>query len=466
MDFTQKRTIRQISKYKESLSAGNTGISLSNILNSAKFQEILAGCREYRDRFYTPIKTVFMFIRQVLNPDKSCKRAVAEAVLEQIVSGNQSISSNTGPYCKARQRLPESTVRSLVQHTGTSSSDSTNPGWKIFNREVKLIDGIVVTMPDTAANQAEYPQQDAQKPGVGFPIARLVAIMSLTVGTVLDYAVGAYKGKGTGEHSLLRQIFDCIKLDDIILGDCYYPSFWMMLELQSKKADGIFQAHNQRKTDFRSGERLGKYDHIVEWKKPAKPEWMDQEAYNKCPATIKVREFKVGGKIYVTTFLNDKKYNKKVLAKIYGFRWHVEINIRHIKTTMGMDMLSCKTPSMARKEIGIHFLAYNIIRIMMAEACNRYKCIPNKVSFKSTIQLLNLMIPHFFNNSKNKNQRLYKELLKEIVKNAVGDRPGRSEPRAVKRRPKPFVRLKKHRSFEKIKLMRQRERRILLDACA
>ena len=468
MDFTHKNTIVQISKYKKSLVDGDikTELSLSEILNSNEFQDIIADCREYRERVYTPTKTLFMFIKQVLNADKSCRRAVASAVGEQIIIGGKKISSNTGPYCKARQRLPEATVKTLMQQTGASSSNKSLKQWKIFNREVKLLDGLVITMPDTKENQDEYPQHGAQKAGIGFPMARLVAIMSLTVGTVLDYAIGAHKGKGTGEHSLLRQIFSCINKDDIVLGDCYYPSFFLMADLKNSGADGIFHAHAHRNYDFRSGERLGKYDHIANWVKPARPKWMSKKIYHSYPSTLRVREFKVAGKIYVTTLLSAKKYNKKELAGVYQLRWHVEINIKHIKTTMGMDMLSCKTPDMIRKEIGIHFLAYNIIRIMMAEACRKHDFMPNKISFKATVQLLGAMTPYSISNDVSKNQLMYARLLEEIVKHKVGNRPGRSEPRAVKRRPKPFQRLKNPRNIEKIRLARKMEKGMMLDACA
>lgn len=194
-------------------------------------------------------------------------------------------------------------------------------------------------MPDTKANQKAFPQHSNQKKGAGFPLARIMVVMSLTVGTVIDYAVGAYKGKGTGESSLLRSIFDCIEAGDIALGDRYFPNFFVMADLKKIGADGIFRGQGQRHYDFRTGERLGKNDHIVNWRKPQKPEWMSQKEYDAYPDEMRIREFKVAGKVYVTTFLNDKKYHKKELAKIYEMRWHVEINLKSIKAIMNMDML-------------------------------------------------------------------------------------------------------------------------------
>lgn len=193
---------------------------------------------------------------------------------------------------------------------------------------------------------------------------------------------------------------------------------------------------------------------------------MDKETYEVYPDQMRVREFKVAGKVYVTTFFNEKKYHKKELAKIYELRWQVEINLKSIKTIMNMDMLSCKTPERVRKEIGIHFLAYNFIRVIMAEACSQHDAMPNQISFKGTVQLLNEMMPHFLNADTNKNKRMYAELLKQIVKNKVGNRPGRIEPRVVKRRRKPFPALNRPRIVEKKRLMKKIEKMILRNAFA
>jgi hypothetical protein len=465
MDIKQKLKLAQIKKYKKSLSAKKT-ICLNEIIGSEKCQQIISECRDFRDRIYTPLKTLFIFIKQVLNPDKSCKNAVADLVAEQLITEGKIVSTNTGSYSDARQRLPEQLISELVKETGKSSEKKASIGWKVFGRSLKGVDGSSIIMPDTKENQEIFPQQKGQKKGIGFPIARIVVVMSLTVGTVLDYAIGAFKGKGSGESSLLRSIFDCIKEDDILLGDRYYPSFFLIADVVTKGADGIFRGQGQRCYDFRKGKFLGKSDHVVEWNKPKRPEWMTQEAFDSYPNKISVREFKVNGKVYVTTLLEHKKYHKKELAKIYEIRWHLEINLKSIKETMSMDMLSCKTPEMVRKEIGIHFLAYNFIRIIMAEACAQHDVIPSQVSFKGAVQLLNKFMPHFINANRKTNQIMYAELLKNIVKNKIGNRPGRIEPRRVKRRPKPFDTLNRPRFIEKAKLERKLQRMISRSADA
>lgn len=446
----------QANRQKDKLLNGKGDISLTSLLESDIFQDTIVCCREFRARIYTPFVTLIIFIKQVLNPDKSCKRAVANFVVEQLDKGNNKTPSiNTGPYCDSRKRLPEPFIHELVKISGSCETKEIPNGWKIYGREVKSIDGTTVNMPDTPENQSEYPQHGQQKEGVGFPLARLVVVMSLTLGTVVDYAIGAHKGKGTGEQTLYRKISDCIQLGDIGLADCYYPSFFFMADFLMKQADAICAAQRQRRYDFRKGKSLGKNDHVVEWSKPRKPNTMSQEEYDKYPDQIKVREFKVKGVIYVTTFLNHKKYPKKELAHIYKMRWHIEINLNSIKNIMNMCTLSCKSPEMVRKEIGIHFLAYNLIRILIAEACMKHDCNPSNISFKGAVQLLNEFIPRF----SEKNTRLYEKLLFLITKNKVGNRPGRIEPRLVKSRPKPFKRLQNPRNIEREKILEKVKKR-------
>jgi hypothetical protein len=362
MDSTHSLTVTQIKKQKQFLLEDCSELSLNNCLHSEACQGVIGRYEGFRERIYTPVRTMFTFIRQVLGPDKSCRKAVAGVVTEEFVSNGGDVSTNTGPYCKARQRLPEKMVRELVTKVGQSSAGCAPSGWKVYGRQLKAFDGTTVKAADTAASQSAFPQHKNQAKGAGFPILRIVTVMSLTVGAVIGYAAGAYKGKGTGEASLLREIADCIEKDDIVLGDAYFPSFFTISDLTRRGADGIFRGQGQRHYDFRKGIRLGKNDHIVMWKKPKqKPEWMTKNEYDSYPDEISVREFKISGLVYVTTFLDQKKYFKKELAEIYVKRWQIELNLKSVKSVMGMDMLSCKTPEMVRKEIGLHFLAYNFI---------------------------------------------------------------------------------------------------------
>lgn len=450
----------QIENRKKALLNDNGLISLTNLLES-HFQEIVNSCREFRERIFTPMTTIMLFIKQVLNPDKSCQKAVSDFVAEQLKQGFKHIpSSNTGPYSKARQRLPEEMVKTLVKMTAEEIEKKVGTAWKAYGREIKVVDGTTVKMADTKANQESFPQHWEQKMGVGFPIARLLVVMSLTVGTVINYALAAYEGKGTGEQSLLRKMEDGIKTNDIVLGDRNFPDYFFIADLQALGADGIFKGHAQRHYDFRKGEKLGKKDHIACWKKPQRPTWMDEKTYKCYPSELKVREFKVAGAIYVTTFLNSKRYVKRELAEIYKLRWQIEINLRNIKDTMNMEMLSCKSPEMIKKEIGIHFLAFNFIKILIAEASQRSGHNPRKISFKGAVQLLNSFMPYFISGCLKDNKKMYEQMLSLIVKNIIGNRPGRVEPRKIKQRGSLFKFLNKPRYIEKNKLEKEVSKRI------
>jgi hypothetical protein len=260
---------------------------------------------------------------------------------------------------------------------------------KWFGYNVVLVDGFTVQMPDTPENQAVFPQPSSQKPGLGFPMARIVALTSLAAGGIINYNLGPYQGKQTGETSLFSQLINCLSLGDLLMADRYYCTFAIIALSQAKKIPVLFQIHAGKKVDFRRGQKLGAKDHLVEWQKPKrKPVWMSVEAYADLPDTITVREFSVKGMVYVTTLLDAKKYRKTAIASFYQQRWHIELDIRAIKTHMGMELLRCKTPEMVEKEIAVHVLAYNIIRGNLAQAAILHNKIPRQLSFRSGVQLV------------------------------------------------------------------------------
>ena len=396
---------------------------------------------EFRSRVFIPIVTLQAFISQVLSQDHSCRDAVARVLADRIAQDETPCSENTSPYCRARMRLPEKLITRLLRKTGRDLHDQSEECWKWKGRSVKLVDGTTVSMPDTAENQDAFPQVPGQKEGLGFPIARLVAIISLSCGSVLDYALGPYQGKETGEHALLRQIVDSLVTGDILLGDRYYCSYFLIAMLQQKGVDVVFQLHARRKPDFRRGIRLGPRDHLISWSKPARPEWMDEATYNTMPDTLTIREIKAGGKVIASTLLDPKEVTKKELADLYGKRWVIEVDLRSIKETLQMDVLRCKTPEMIRKEIAVHLLAYNLIRTVIAQSASLFGILPRKISFKGTVQTLEAFRDKITLAAKTKLPELYKALLKAVAGHRVGNRPGRSEPRAVKRRPKAYPRL-------------------------
>lgn len=294
-------------------------------------------------------------------------------------------------------------------------------------------------MPDTPENQADFPQLDSQKPGLGFPIARMVVLISLAAGTVLDYSLGAYQGKGTGETSLLSQLFGSLSVGDLLMADRYYGTFAIIALLQAYEIPVLFPIHARKKVDFRLGVRLGARDHLIDWTKPKrKPVWMSKQEYSDLPESITVREFAVNGRIYLTTLLNAKSYHKQELAILYKQRWKIELDFRSIKTNIGMEMLRCKTADMVRKEIAIHLLAYNIIRGNLAQAASQHEKIPRQLSFRSAVQLLIQASKQIVRLTGSRLINALQELLKAMASTAIGKQKRKSQPRAVKRRSKPF----------------------------
>lgn len=402
---------------------------------------------EHRERLFPPTETLSMFIAQALSADGSCQQAVNDAMVKRVISGMEPGKTNTGGYCKARARLPLTMVSTLALQTGAIVAQGAALWWHWQGRQVRLVDGATVTLPDTEENQAAFPQSSSQKAGLGFPICRVVALLCLGSGALLNAATGPCEGKGSDEQSLLRSMLDTLADDDILLGDAFYATYFLLCELVRRGVDGLFEQHGSRKrsTDFREGEKLGVRDHLIVLTKPKKkPDWMSQEEYDQAPATLRVREFKAGGKIMVTTFLCPKQTPKAVLKALYRCRWNVELDLRNIKTTLGMETLRCKTPQMAIKELWVYLLAYNLIRLLMAQAALLADQIPRQLSFKHTVQI---WLSWQQRGGGRYDAVSINALLILIAEPRVGLRPGRLEPRAVKRRPKPFPRLNKPRQL-------------------
>lgn len=411
----------------------------------AWFDQVEALLPEHRERLFPPTETLSMFLGQALSADRSCQQAVDEAAVKRLTGGLPVCSTHTGAYCKARQRLPLELVRSLLRFSGREMAEQASPAWHWRGQPVRLVDGTTVPMPDTPANQAAYPQPRSQKPGLGFPLCRLLGLMCLGSGAVLNAAMGPYRGKGGDEQCLLRSVLDTLESGDLLLGDAYFATYFLLCTLRERGIDGVFeqQGARRRSTDFRRGRRLGARDHLIELPKPKiRPSWMSAQDYDSAPERLTVRELYTGGKILVTTLLCPQHTPKAELKALYRQRWHVELDLRNIKTTLGMDRLSCTTPAMAEKEIWIYLLAYNLIRVMMAKAALLAECLPRQLSFKHTVQLW----IHWHRSGRDCDEERRTTLLILIAQQRVGNRPGRIEPRAVKRRNKPYPLLTKPRS--------------------
>jgi len=401
---------------------------------------------------YSPAVTIWVFLAQCLSSDHSCRDAVARLIGWRLAQGLDPCSAETGAYCTAREGLPEEACLQLVRDTGRRVDEEAPAVWSWLGRRVLAVDGSTITMPDTAANQAEYPQLSNQKRGCGFPIARIVVAFSLAVGTVLDAAIGKYQGKQTGENSLFRTLHDMLQERDVVLADRYFSGWFDLALLKQRGVDSVVRKHQLRPTDFRAGQRLGQDDHLVHWDKPTRPDWMSQEQYETLPDSLTVREVRVHVEqkgfrtrvlIVVTTLLDPEEIPAAEIATLYRRRWQAELNLRSLKIVLQMDHLRCKTPHRVRNEFYMHLVAYNLIRQMMAVAASKAGVEPWTVSFKGTLQTINNLLPLL--STSVSTAEWCEALLHAIATHAVGDRPDRFEPRLRKRRRKKYMLLREPR---------------------
>lgn len=400
----------------------------------------------FRERLYPPTETLSMFLAQAMNADRSCQNIVNQTAIQRVTGGLSPISSHTGGYCRARERLPLPMVAGLTLEVAYLMDQEIPVDWRWQGRRVRIVDGTTATMPDTDSNQARFPQQGAQLPGLGFPICRVVGITCLASGALLNAAIGHFNGKGGDERTLLRSIQHTFEPGDLVLGDAFFSSYFFFADMLAKGVDVLMEQNGARKrvTDFRCGRRLGQKDHLVVWHKPPqRPSWMSDEAYAEAPKTLTLREFKAGGKIMITSLLSVKEAPKPKLKALYKSRWHVELDIRNIKDTLGMNFLSCRSPDMVEKEIWVYLLAYNLVRLLMAQSALWMDIAPRQLSFKHCLQLWSVSVQYM--NLSNDEELTILFLL--MAQQRVGNRPGRIEPRAVKRRPKPLALLTKPRAL-------------------
>ena len=419
------------------------------------------------DAVYTPAVTLWGFLSQVLFKDehRSCVAAVARVVALLVALERGPCSTNTGAYCRARGKLSEKVLRQLTMDVGEGCEAKLDQQWLWHGRHVYLVDGTTVSMPDTPENQEAYPQNPQQKEGLGFPIARVVAILSLASGMLIDMAMGPYAGKETGESALLRSLLEHFNPGDVLLADRYYCSYFMIALLQEQGIDLVARLHQRRPVDFRCGRRLGKDDQVITWDRPQRPKWMDEQTYDRIPPSIEVRAirvhlrqpgFRVGSFVAVTTLTDARRYAKDEIAALYGCRWLAELDIRAIKITMGMDILRCKTPEMVRKEMWVCLLAYNLIRQAMLQSAQEAGISPRSLSFTAAMQSIAASWLLAALSDDALVGLLIDAVLASVAEHVVGNRSGRVEPRAIKRRPKEHALLTKPRHQARAELLKEK----------
>jgi hypothetical protein len=423
-------------------------VDFFNILTGPELLEMTeALLPEHRERLYPPTVTLSMFIKQSLAFDRSCQRAVDSWAAQRAAEGLRVASIRTGAYCRARSRLPLEMIVALTRESGRLLSHRAQRQWCWRGRCVKLADGTGISMPDTAENQGRFPQPASQAEGVGFPLVGLVGIVCLSSGAVLEAAIGAHASKGQSEQDLFRGLWGTLHSGDVLLADALYCSYFQIATLQAAGVDVLLEQHGSRNTDFRRGRSLGKRDHLVSWPKPTtRPAWMSVEQYRAAPDQITVREVKIQGRVLVTTMLDVPKGE---LGALYEQRWHIELDIRNSKTTLGMEVLRCRTPQMVEKELWVALLAYNLIRLLMAQAASSTGVRPREISFKHTLQLWSAWCTYPSSNPPS-------ELFRLIAQVPVGNRPARCEPRVRKRRPKSFPWLKVPRATARQRIRKRR----------
>ena len=443
------------------------GLPFTDVLTQEVLTQALAAVGTWLNRVFSPVVTLWVFLGQALAADQSCRAAVARLIAHRVAQGLPPCSAESGAYCQARKRLPERFFAAVARLVGQNLDARVDRRWLWKDRRVCLFDGTTVSMPDTPQNRAAYPLAYNQVPGTNFALARIGAVISLSCGAILDLGICRYAGKGQGEVSLLRQLWDVLHPGDVLLGDRLMSGWVGMHLLKQRGVDTVSRLSAHRRADFRRGRRLGKEDHLVHWKKPTSIRSVDRQTYKALPDAITVREARFGVKqpgfrtrsvVVVTTLLDPEQASKEELASLYRARWNNELDLRSIKVTLQMDMLRCKVPELVRKEIWTHVLAYNLIRTVMAQAAAGEGVPPRSISFKATVQVLEAFGPLIaYRADRGAGQRaaLYEQLLRAIAVHRVADRPDRFEPRMAKRRPKRYNRLTRPRAEIKLRMLKR-----------
>jgi putative transposase len=411
---------------------------------------------------YTPAVTLWAFLHQCLSDTKSCVAAVTRVIVLLASLSRPPCSAATGAYCLARAKLPVRFLQRLTYHVGHTLEEQAEPAWRWHGRRVQLVDGTCLSAPDTAANQAVYPQSRSQRPGLGFPLIRLVVVLGFATAALGGAAFGPWRGKATGETALFRTLLEQIGRGDVVVADRYQCSYWQIALLLGQGADVACRLHQCRHCDFRRGRRLGRRDHVVQWTRPRRPTWMTAELYESMPATLTLRETRVQiatpgvrtrALTVVSSLLDSREYSREDLADLYHQRWHVELDIRNIKQTLHLEILRGQTPEMLAREIWGHLLGYNLVRQALAEASREHGFWPRQLSFAGGVQTLTAFVWLLQRSEGMALERACRLLYGAIATHRVGDRPDRVEPRRVKRRQQLYPLLNQTREEARAQLL-------------
>jgi hypothetical protein len=397
-----------------------------------------------RERIYTVRRTFWGFLWQVLNPGSACREVVRQIQALFALHTGGAVDEGTGGYCQARRRLPLETLEKVRQAAAAHAETHGQRWWHRLTP--KVLDGCSVSLPDTKANQKDYPQPGGQKPGCGFPLLKLVGVFSLATGALLGYAKG---NQHQHELALLEALLELFQPGDLALADRGFCSFVLVARLLLRGVGSVMRLHQARSADLRRGQRLGKRDRLMTWRKPVQKPWYVpaaawRELPNELPVrvlrfTLRSKGFRPAAVTLVTTLVDAQTYSAEAIARLYARRWQIELWFRDLKTTMGMEVLRCQKPALMHKELEMYFIAYNLTRCLMVQACQKHRVPLERLSFKGSVDAARQFSGAIAQARSHKKQKeLIARLLEVIAQDQVPERPGRREPRAVKRRPKPF----------------------------
>jgi hypothetical protein len=410
----------------------------------------LLSCQEdgpnSRERVFSLRLTFECFVWQMLKPQTSCREVVRQVQALLRLSGRTPIQEGDSAYIQARQRLPRERLEQALRATAQSADHRAGSGGRLGERPVKVVDGSTAQLPDTPQNQKRYPQPRSQKPGCGFPVIRFVALLSLSSGAILQVMIDRLRSH---DLRLFHRLWDHLKSGDIILGDRAFGEYTTLAELPRQGVDVVARLHHQRKVDFRKAKRLAKGDGLFRWTKGCmQSHILSAKQWQLVPAQITVRIIRFAATLrgfrgrrvtLVTTLLDPQLYPAQPIIALYARRWRLELCLRDLKTTLGMEALRCPSPRMAEKELLVYLIAHNLVRCLMAQAVARYPVDLERVSFKGSLDALRQYSAAIAQARNQKMRRLLGEdLLLNLARDLVPIKPDRREPRAVKRRPKPY----------------------------
>ena len=406
-----------------------------------------------RDRLFPQHSTFWLFLSQILRGNVSCSETVQNALACLCRETGQTISPNTAAYCKARSRLEKEAIERVARKVAENLESRCPASELVPGRRMRIVDGSSLSMPDTPQNQKRFPQPKRQKPGCGFPVMRVAALFSMNTGAILR---AAWDSLHVHERTLFHRLWDELKKGDILVADrgfCGFADFYLLLQ---RGVDCIMRNHQRRTKGVRLLKKLGKGDLLVAWRKsPICPDWLSRETWKKMPDEMTIRQirihvnvpgFRTKKIVLATTLLDPKLYPKALFAELYRRRWLAELFLRDIKTSMGMEVLKCKSPEMVIKELLMYLIAYNLIRSIMLEAAQTHGGEPLRISFKRTADGLRQWAPAIRWTRGEVRNRLVEAMLACIAKLTIPHRPDRVEPRAIKRRKKNYQLLNKPRT--------------------